>query len=101
VLLFLSSPLPQKTLVQGVSDNDPMDVIVISDMLPRGQVIDVIPIALLRLADYGHGREEVDDKVVAVPADKALQSISAQNFFEFSNRCNDDFNFSTLIIKYF
>ncbi|MFU8860576.1 MAG: inorganic diphosphatase [Cyclonatronaceae bacterium] len=52
-------------------DGDPMDVMILSRQLNTGHEITVIPVATLRLTDRG----EQDDKVLAVPADVALQSI--------------------------
>ena len=52
-------------------DGDPIDVMILSRQLNTGHELTVIPVATLRLTDRG----EQDYKVLAVPADVALQSI--------------------------
>jgi inorganic pyrophosphatase len=57
-------------------DGDPIDVFVISETLPQGTVLEVIPLGMLRLLDEG----EMDDKIIAIPADKNLQTITATSW---------------------
>ncbi|MBX2891559.1 MAG: inorganic diphosphatase [Saprospiraceae bacterium] len=60
-------------------DGDPLDVLVLSEHLPTGAVIEVLPIGLLLLKDLG----ELDHKVLAVPAEPSLRIIRATNWREF------------------
>lgn len=48
-------------------DGDPLDVFVLGPAVPRGEVVAVRVVAVLRLLDEG----EVDDKLLAVPAGAA------------------------------
>jgi len=57
-------------------DGDALDVLVISESIPTGTVIEVIPIAMLKLIDDG----EIDYKVIAVPKDKSKQTIKALSY---------------------
>lgn len=63
-------------------DGDALDVLVISEALPTGSVIEVRPIALLRLRDEG----QQDDKVIAIPADSSRQVIDPKDYLDFSLR---------------
>lgn len=60
-------------------DGDPLDVLVLAEHLPRGAVLEVIPIGLLRLSDLG----EQDNKVLAIPADPARRIIRATDWQSF------------------
>ena len=44
-------------------DGDPLDIVVLGEALERGAIVEVRPVAVLRLLDDG----ERDDKIVAVP----------------------------------
>ncbi len=59
-------------------DGDALDVLLLSESLPAGSVVPVLPIALMELEDGG----EKDNKLVAIPADAALRIIAARNFGE-------------------
>jgi len=61
-------------------DGDPLDVLLVSETLPRGSVVDVIPIGLLKLMDTG----ALDHKVLAVPADTNRQIITARSWRDFT-----------------
>ena len=50
-----------RTLAQ---DNDPLDVIILGNKLKKGEIIEIIPIALLKLKD----QNLTDDKILAIPA---------------------------------
>ncbi|TXB63346.1 inorganic diphosphatase [Phaeodactylibacter luteus] len=63
-------------------DGDAVDVLLISESLPTGTQIVVRPVGALRLLDEG----QVDVKVIAIPADSALQVISPADFTDFSIR---------------
>lgn len=60
-------------------DGDPLDVLVLAEHLPVGTVLEVIPIGLLLLKDLG----ELDNKVLAIPADPGKRIIRATNWREF------------------
>jgi len=59
-------------------DGDPIDVFLIAESLPTGSVIEAVPIAMLRLIDEG----EIDDKIICIPADPALQIVNATSLAE-------------------
>jgi len=56
-------------------DGDALDVVVLSSRIATGSVIEVIPIAIFKLLD----NEETDYKIIAIPKEKALQTIKANN----------------------
>ncbi|MEL6944743.1 MAG: inorganic diphosphatase, partial [Bacteroidota bacterium] len=60
-------------------DGDALDVLVISNSVPTGTVMNVLPIASLQLRD----NEEIDTKIIAVPADSTARTLQANNFTEF------------------
>lgn len=53
-------------------DGDPLDVLLIAEAIPQGVIVEVIPIGLLLL----HDRGEEDHKVLAIPADEALRTVT-------------------------
>jgi inorganic pyrophosphatase len=61
-------------------DGDAVDVILLSESLPTGTVVEALPIAALELLDEG----EADTKIVAIPIDSSLQIIPASDFITFS-----------------
>lgn len=62
-------------------DGDSLDILVISESVPSGSVIEIIPIALLNLIDNG----EIDSKIIAIPLNKKDRVISAISFSELNN----------------
>jgi inorganic pyrophosphatase len=60
-------------------DGDALDILVLGESVPTGEVISVKPIAVLELLDDG----EIDSKLIAIPADTSLQVLPAQNFQDF------------------
>ena len=62
-------------------DGDALDVLVLSESSNIGAVIEIIPIAVLKLIDDG----EFDFKIIAIPADKKNQIIKVNTFSEFSS----------------
>lgn len=66
---FIPSTLMDKS--RG-GDGDALDILVISESLPQGMVVEVIPVAVLHLSDRG----ETDDKIIAVPAEAELRTIN-------------------------
>ena len=61
-------------------DGGALDVLLISEAVPTGTVLEARPIAALLLMDEGR----LDTKIIAVPADSSRQVMKAQNFQEFS-----------------
>lgn len=70
---FIPSTL-SKTDLGG--DGDALDVLILSESLSTGTVIEVLPIALLKLIDD----EEIDYKIIAIPVDKSKQIITATSY---------------------
>ena len=60
-------------------DGDALDILVVSESIPTGTVVETKPIACLLLRDQG----ELDTKIIAVPADSSLQTIPIENFQDF------------------
>ena len=61
-------------------DGDALDVLVISENIATGTIIEIIPIAVLKLIDDG----EIDYKIIAIPFDTNKQIIKTNTFEEFS-----------------
>ncbi len=66
--------------VKKGGDGDPLDVLVLSETEKTGSVLEIIPIALLKIEDS----EQLDYKVIAVPKDKSKQIIGAENYKDFT-----------------
>ena len=56
-------------------DGDALDILVLCESLPTATVVEVYPIAVLPLIDEG----EQDYKIIAIPVDIKLQTITARN----------------------
>jgi inorganic pyrophosphatase len=61
-------------------DGDALDILVLSESVGTGTVLEIIPIAMLKLIDNG----EIDYKIIAIPADESKQILKATSFVEFS-----------------
>ncbi len=62
-------------------DGDPVDILVISESLPTGTVLEVIPLLVLYFEDdSGYGNRLTDPKIIAIPASERLRVISALNY---------------------
>lgn len=59
-------------------DGDALDVFVLCAALPSGTVIEVEPIGVIELLDAG----ERDDKVIALPVDRSLLAVDADDLHE-------------------
>jgi len=59
-------------------DGDALDIIVLSEAVPTGTVIETLPIAILKLIDKG----EIDYKIVAVPKSKKDRILDATTYAE-------------------
>ena len=57
-------------------DGDALDILLISESIDTGTIVDVIPIGLLVLKDSN----EIDTKIIAIPAEKSLRIINAANY---------------------
>ena len=60
-------------------DGGPLDVMVWGAAVPRGTILEVKPIAVLRLKDDGI----LDTKIIALPINSGGQNIKADNFVDF------------------
>lgn len=72
---FIPSTLSSKN--EG-GDGDAIDVLLLSQALPTGTVIEAIPIAMLKLMDAG----QADDKIICIPKDPELRVIDATTLAE-------------------
>ena len=57
-------------------DGDALDVLVIAESIQTGTLIECRPLAILKLLDNG----EIDNKVIAIPAEENLQIIDAADY---------------------
>lgn len=60
-------------------DGDALDVLVLSESVFTGTVIEIIPIGVLKLIDDG----EIDSKIIAIPANSKMQIIKVKTYQEF------------------
>lgn len=72
-------------------DGDPVDILVISESVSTGTMMEVIPIWIIYLEDKSDLAElrEMDHKIIAVPADPKKRVISATNFEELQENYPD------------
>lgn len=63
-------------------DGNPLDVLVLSDYVPPGTLMEVIPVAILKLLDAG----QRDDKLIAIPADPELRFLDVQDLSDLLDR---------------
>jgi inorganic pyrophosphatase len=73
---FIPSTLMDKSTG---GDGDALDVLVISESLPTGTVLEIIPIGALMMTDGG----EIDTKIIGVPVDSTKRIIQATDFEHF------------------
>lgn len=57
-------------------DGDPLDVLLLSESLPTGTIVEAIPVGALQLRDRG----EIDTKIIAVPLDSSRRVLSVADF---------------------
>ncbi len=57
-------------------DGDALDVLVLSESVPSGTVMEIIPLGMIKMKDLG----VEDHKVIAVPADPALRTVKATEY---------------------
>ncbi|WP_345273460.1 inorganic diphosphatase [Flaviramulus aquimarinus] len=63
-------------------DGDALDVLVLSEYVPTGSVLEIKPIAILKLIDNG----EIDYKIIAIPSNVKQQIINVNNYNDLANR---------------
>ena len=63
-------------------DGDPLDVIILSSALKSGDIIEFIPVAMLKLIDEG----EKDYKIVGIPADEKDRILNTSDFATFNSK---------------
>ena len=61
-------------------DGDALDVLVLSESVATGTVMETIPIAMLKLIDDG----EIDYKIIAIPSDEKNQIIHSTSYSDFT-----------------
>ena len=76
---FIPSTLSDPS--QG-GDGDALDILLISESIPTGSIIETIPIAMLKLFD----NEEYDYKIICVPKNPKKRIIDATTFDGFSKK---------------
>lgn len=74
-------PSTNANAAQG-GDGDPLDVLVLCESLPTDTHLEITPIAMLKLLDEG----QADFKVIAIPANPELQTLTATSLIEFSKK---------------
>ncbi len=70
-----------KSNVEKGGDGDALDVLILSERLETGTVIEIIPVGILKLID----NNEKDYKIIAVPLSTTEQIIKVTNFVELSS----------------
>ena len=71
---FLAYPGNYGFIPQTLSgDDDPLDIIVLSESVPRGSLVSVTVIGMLKLSDGG----DSDNKVIAITSDGAFKKIDS------------------------
>ena len=66
---------------------DALDILLISESMDTGTIVDVIPIGLLVLKDSN----EIDTKIIAIPAKKSLRIINVANYSDLDSAFNSTF----------
>ncbi|MFK7811413.1 MAG: inorganic diphosphatase [Maribacter sp.] len=59
-------------------DGDALDILVLSESYKTGTIVEVLPIAILKLID----KEEEDYKIIAIPYDKDKRILDASSYSE-------------------
>lgn len=76
---FIPSTLSAETIG---GDGDPLDIIVLSESAPQGNIIPVILLGTIKLMDNG----EFDYKIIAVPADEQLNVLKVKTLNELKSK---------------
>ncbi|MFV8281886.1 inorganic diphosphatase [Christiangramia marina] len=61
-------------------DGDALDIMILSSTLQSGDIVEFIPIGMIKMIDAG----EEDFKVIAIPARRELRTIQAENYHQLS-----------------
>jgi inorganic pyrophosphatase len=84
--------------VMGGSGN-PIDILVLSESLPTGTIIEVIPLLILYFAvDQETSSTVTEPKIIAVPASEGLRIINAVNYEELFDNYPDVVD---ILVKWF
>lgn len=75
---FVPSTLSDK---KTGGDGDALDILVLSESQETGTIVEVVPIAMLKLLDKG----EHDYKIIAVPFEKDKRIVKASTYTELQN----------------
>jgi inorganic pyrophosphatase len=80
-------------------DGDPIDILILSESLPTGTIIEVIPLLILYFSvDAGTNSPVTVPKIIAVPASEGLRIINAVNYEELFDNYPDIVD---IMIKWF
>ena len=77
-------PSTKMDRVRG-GDGDALDVLLLSEHLPTGSIVEILPIGIIVLQDTG----ENDSKIIAVPMDKRLRVLDIKNFEQLNSEFFD------------
>lgn len=70
------------TNINGSSDSDPLDILVIAESQPSGTVTEILPLGVLLLEKAG----ELNYQLIATPARPIERLLEATNYQEFSTK---------------
>jgi len=74
--------IPQTVLpLRNGGDGDPLDILILGKELKQGQIVEVKPIGIMKMSDYG----EKDDKIIAVQLDDNFNNIKTLSEFSEKN----------------
>lgn len=85
---FIPSTLSNKN--EG-GDGDPIDILVLSSSMTTGSLLEVVPVAVLKLLD----NKEEDYKIIAIPSDVTQRTIQATSL----NQMNTEYKDALQIIE--
>tara|TARA_B110000259_G_scaffold165671_1_gene192675 strand:+ start:1160 stop:1768 length:609 start_codon:yes stop_codon:yes gene_type:complete len=66
-------------------DGDALDILLISQSLETGDIVEILPIAILSLMDGN----KIDNKIIAIPLEKTKRIIDCNSYEELSTRYPD------------
>jgi inorganic pyrophosphatase len=76
---FIPSTLMDK---EHGGDGDPLDVIVIAESIPTATVIEIIPLATIKMIE----NNEIDYKIVAIPVEDHLKIVHCRTYNELTEK---------------
>ncbi len=77
-------PSTKMDLARG-GDGDALDVLLLSEHLPTGTIVEILPIGIILLQDNG----ENDSKIIAIPIDNRLRVLDIKNFEQLNSEFFD------------